>query len=59
MVPHTGRGRWVAGVVVALVFLVALIWVTTSAFHGRHIQRNAEALTAPVTEPAPAVQNRP
>ena len=61
MVPHTGRGRWVAGLVAALLFLVAIVWVMTSAFQGRHIRRNAEALTAPVTEPAPAVPagNRP
>jgi hypothetical protein len=52
ILPHGGRGRWVAGIIAALVFLVALIWITTSAFEGRHIRRNADALTAPVAEPA-------
>ncbi|HET6149147.1 MAG TPA: hypothetical protein VFH68_16535 [Polyangia bacterium] len=50
LVPHTGRGRWVAGVFAALVFVVALIWIMTSAFEGRHIRRNADALTSPIID---------
>jgi len=65
LVPHTGRGRWVTGVVAALVFLVALIWIMTSAFEGRHIRRNADALISPVidqpasTSPGQRAQNHP
>jgi len=52
LIPHSGRGRWIAGVIAALVALVALLWILTSAFEGRHVQRNADSLTSPVTEPA-------
>jgi hypothetical protein len=60
-IPHSGRGRWIAGAIAALVALVALLWILTSAFEGRHVQRNAASLTAPVTEPAatPARNQQP
>jgi hypothetical protein len=53
-VPHTGRGRWVLGLFVAAIVVVAVIWTVASGFRGRHISRNAAAMTEPVTAPVKA-----
>jgi hypothetical protein len=49
-VPHTGRGRWVVGLIVGLVVVGALIWLVASGFRGREIKPNAAAMTAPVID---------
>jgi hypothetical protein len=51
-IPHTGRGRTVAALLGALIALAVLSWAVVAGFRGRHIGRNAAAITAPLT-PAP------
>ena len=46
-----GNGKRVAIVVGALVVVAALIVVMVVGFRGRHISRNAAALTAPLVAP--------
>jgi hypothetical protein len=50
-IPHAGRGKRIAVLVAIVMVVVALIAVVTSGFHGRQIQRNADAITDPVTRP--------
>jgi hypothetical protein len=50
-----GNGKRVAIVVSALLVVAALIVVMVVGFRGRHVSRNAAALTAPiVVSPPPA-----
>ena len=51
-IPHTGRGKWITALVAGFIALVAVIWYVAAGFRGRHISRNAAALTEPVAEPA-------
>jgi hypothetical protein len=56
LVPHTGRGRWVIGLLVAALVVVAVILTVASGFRDRRISRNAAAMTEQVTAPVkPAV----
>lgn len=50
-VPHNGRGRWVVGLLVAFFVVIGVIWTVASGFRGRHISRNAAALTDPAAAP--------
>ena len=58
-IPHTGRGKWVAMVLAALVVIGVVMVVVISSFQGRHIKRNAAAIAAPVTEPGGNEASRP
>jgi hypothetical protein len=64
-----GNGKRVAIIFLALVVIGALVGLMTGAFHGRHIRRNAAALTepiaptgaarAPAAEPSPRGTSQP
>lgn len=48
---ETGRGKKVAVLVAALFAVVLVLWVVAASFRGRHVTRNAGALTHPVETP--------
>ncbi|HEY2902129.1 MAG TPA: hypothetical protein VGL59_16220 [Polyangia bacterium] len=43
-----GRGTWIVVALLAVAVVAVLIGVVASGFHGRHISRNAAALTEPL-----------
>jgi hypothetical protein len=50
-----GRGTWMVVVLLAVAAVAILIGVVASGFKGRHISRNAAALTEPLdNSPQPA-----
>jgi len=48
------NGKRTAIIAVAVVVVAALIAILTVGFHGRHIARNADAMTQPVVTPTMA-----
>jgi hypothetical protein len=54
-----GNGKRTAIVAAAALVVAALVGYLTIGFHGRHIARNAAAMTAPVVTPTQPVAPRP
>ncbi|HEX3696140.1 MAG TPA: hypothetical protein VH374_12220 [Polyangia bacterium] len=52
-----GRGTWIVVALLAVALVAILIGVVASGFRGRHVSRNAAALTEPRhNSPPPAVE---
>jgi uncharacterized membrane protein YjjB (DUF3815 family) len=49
---ETGRGRRLAILLLATIIVALVIGAVVVGFRGRHISRNAAALTAPIAAPA-------
>jgi hypothetical protein len=54
-----GGGKRAAIILAMVVVLTALITLLVVGFHGRHIARNAAALTTPVSVPSQPITPRP
>jgi hypothetical protein len=54
-----GNGKRTAIIATAVVVVGALITILAVGFHGRHISRNAEALTAPLGVPTRPTNSAP
>jgi len=58
VVPHTGRGKWVAILLVGLLLVGVLFWAVGAAFEGRHIRQGAAAMVqTPIGPPAASSTN--
>jgi hypothetical protein len=54
-----GRGWWVMAAVLAILLVAVLITAVVSGFHGRRVDRGADALTRPVLQPSSGGGSQP